>query len=106
MRKKAPPVPTIGELCRSPGWFWADCYNRECSHRRPLPFVPFAIRWGPDTSSDVLHTSSDVLRRNLRCTKCGHRGAATMAPSWIDMQVGEQPFPANWPSTRPGQAPL
>jgi hypothetical protein len=85
-RRLDPPVPTLGQLSRSPGWFWADCNNRDCTHRRPLPFVPFVIRWGPQTSSDV-------LRRNLRCTKCGHRGAATMMPSWIDMQVGEQPFP-------------
>jgi len=58
----------------------------------PLPFAPFVIRWGG-------HVSSDVLRRNLKCSVCGHRGASLSVPSWVDIQVGHEPFPADWRST-------
>jgi hypothetical protein len=50
------------------------------------PFAPFVIRWGPDTSSDA-------LRKNLCCKACGHRGASLLHPSWVDIQIGWQPFP-------------
>jgi hypothetical protein len=81
-----PPVPTLGQLTRSPGWFWVYCNHRACSHRRPLPIVPFAIRWGHDASSDL-------LRRNLACSRCGHRGASLSGPSWRDPDTGFEPFP-------------
>ena len=89
MASKPPPAPTLLELQRSSRWFWADCNNPRCNHRRPLPVAPFIIRWGADVSSDD-------LRRNLTCSKCGHRGAATMLPSWVDMQTGWQSFPSDW----------
>ena len=87
MGSKAPPVPTLAELHRQPPrWFWAFCNNRGCSHHRPLPYAPFVIRWGGSVSSDA-------LRRNLKCTACGHRGASIQLPSWADMQVEWRPFP-------------
>ena len=52
-------------------------------HRRALPLVPFAIRWGEATSSDV-------LRRNLKCSRCGRKGAVTFHPSWVDDMYGWQ----------------
>jgi hypothetical protein len=51
-----------------------------------MAFAPLIIRWGPDASSDV-------LRRNARCTRCGRKGAMLTHPSWISEDVGEQPFP-------------
>ena len=55
-------------------------------HRKPVAFVPFIIRWGPDASTDM-------LRRSARCTKCGRKGAALQHPSWAGMDVGFEPFP-------------
>jgi hypothetical protein len=48
--------------------------------------VPFAIRWGAGVSSDA-------LRHNLKCSRCGHRGASLSAPSWRDIQVGVRAVP-------------
>jgi len=88
MTAKPPPIPTLAELHRQPPrWFWAFCNNPKCSHHRPLPYAPFVIRWGGEVSSDV-------LRRNLTCTLCGHRGASIQLPSWVNMQIEWQPFPA------------
>jgi hypothetical protein len=56
-------------------------------HRKPVAFVPFIIRWGPDASSDM-------LRRSSRCTKCGRKGAALQHPSWAGSHVGFEPFPS------------
>ena len=84
-RRPPPPIPTLGQLHRGePHWFWACCDG--CRRACPLPLAAFVIRWGPDTSSDA-------LRQNLRCKACGHRGASLQHPSWVDMQVGWQPFP-------------
>jgi len=55
----------------------------------PMPVAPYVIRWGG-------HVSSDALRRSLKCTRCGHRGASLSTPSWRDIQVGFEPFPADW----------
>jgi len=85
-RRPPPPIPTLGQLhCREPHWFWVCCDG--CLRSCPLPLAPFVIRWGPDMSSDA-------LRRNLRCKACGHRGASLQHPSWVDVQIGWQPFPA------------
>jgi hypothetical protein len=59
-----------------------------CMHRKPVAFVPFIIRWGPDASSDM-------LRRSAHCTKCGRKGAALQHPSWAGMHVGFEPFPSS-----------
>ena len=86
-RREHHPVPTIGELHRpAPHWLWVFCNARECTHRRALPLAPFVIRYGKDASSDV-------LRRNFTCSRCGRRGASLQVPSWA-MQTGEQFFPS------------
>jgi hypothetical protein len=51
-----------------------------------LALAPFVIRWGAEASSNV-------MRERLRCAVCGHLGAVLQHPSWIDAQIGEQPFP-------------
>jgi hypothetical protein len=43
------------------------------------------IRWGADVSSDV-------LRKNLVCTRCGHKGNAIQVPSFVDVDVAAVPF--------------
>ena len=80
-----PPIATLGQLhSGQPHWFWAHCGM--CSRQRAIPLAPFVIRWGTDASSDM-------LRRNLTCSHCGHRGASLQHPSWVDTQIGVQPFP-------------
>lgn len=79
-------VPTLKNLQKAPGWVWAYCAR--CQHRRPIAIAPFVIRWGP-------HVSSDRLRQNLVCERCGHRGALLFHPSWVDMNIGWQPFPTD-----------
>jgi hypothetical protein len=86
MARPPPPIATLGQLSRSPGWFWVYCNNRECPHRVPMPVAPYVIRWGGNVSSDV-------LRRNLKCSRCGAKGASLSAPSWRDLQTGFEPFP-------------
>jgi hypothetical protein len=83
-RRPARPIATLGELHREPHWFWVHCDG--CRRSRALPLAPFVIRWGPEASSDM-------LRRNLTCTVCGHRGASLQHPSWVDSQIGLQAFP-------------
>jgi len=65
--------------------WWVHCEG--CLRPRALPLAPFVIRFGPDASSDL-------LRRNLRCTACGRKGATLQHPSFVDIQVGFQPFPS------------
>ena len=85
VRRLPPPTATLGQLHRSqPHWFWAHCGM--CSRQRAIPLAPFVIRWGTDASSDM-------LRRNLTCSHCGHRGASLQHPSWVDMEIGLQAFP-------------
>lgn len=85
------PVPTLGDLQRGDcKWVWAHCHPLRdafpCGHAAPLALAPFVIRWGPDMSSDM-------LRRNLRCTACDRRGAVIQHPSWGGSHIGWQPFP-------------
>ena len=80
------PRPTLEQLRRGTPWCWVVC--EYCMHRKPVAFVPFIIRWGPDASSDR-------LRRAARCTKCGRKGAALQHPSWAGMHIGFEPFPSS-----------
>jgi len=80
----AVPVPTLGALLHQPYWCWLRC--DACGHRVAVALVPFIIRWGADASSDV-------LRRNARCSVCGRRGATLQHPSWCDATVGWEAFP-------------
>jgi hypothetical protein len=54
---------------------WLHCTKIGCTHYAPAAMAPFVIRWGADTSSDV-------LRQRARCTRCGHKGAVTQRPGY------------------------
>jgi hypothetical protein len=54
-------------------------------HCKPVAFVPFIIRWGPDASSDLLSAIGALHQARTQ-----GRGAA--AP-WAGMHVGFEPFP-------------
>src|SRR5262249_14924742 len=76
-------------LRRSTCWVWLYCLDRtNCHHHAAAALAPFIIRWGEDTSSDV-------LRQAARCTHCGRKGATLMLPSWQDSEVGMAPFPVS-----------
>jgi hypothetical protein len=34
-----------------------------------------------------------MLRRSARCSKCGHKGATLMLPSWVSTAARLAPFP-------------
>jgi len=53
--------------------------------RAPLACAIPAIRWGAQVSSDT-------LRRCVRCTVCGHKGATIQRPSWAGEHIGSTPF--------------
>ena len=80
---------TLGQLHRPPGWFWVYCtrYHPLYQHRAPMAIAPLIIRWGPDTSSDM-------LRRCARCTVCCHKGATLQGPGWKNGEAEWEPFPA------------
>jgi hypothetical protein len=46
-------------------------------------------------------SSSDVLRRSARCSRCGHKDTSTIMPSYVDPIVGFAPFPVG-----PQRAPV
>ena len=82
--ERAPTIPTLEQLRRGHPWCWVVC--ERCLHRRPVAFVPFIIRWGPDASSDI-------LRRSARCTNTapelgghGPRLGAVSALTLVDPQ--------------------
>lgn len=80
------PVPTLRELRKSTPWVRLVSNNSHCRHTVPVALVPVMIRLGSDTSSNV-------LRRSAKCSKCGQVGAATFAPSYVSTVVGFEPFP-------------
>ena len=86
MARSLPPVPTLGQLHREPRWLWVHCANWQCRHSAPMALAPLIIRWGPDTSSDM-------LRRSARCSRCGHKGATLQTPSWGSAAFGYKAFP-------------
>ena len=75
---------TLAEMRKSAPWLWVYCarYN----HGTPMTLAQFIIRWGPEASSDL-------LRKNARCIKCGHKGATLSHPGWGGSQTGFLPFP-------------
>lgn len=77
-------VPTLRELRRGTTWFWLDCQH--CKARRPVLLVHLMLALGVDASSDR-------VRSQARCRRCGKQGAATYHPSWVDSQTGFQAFP-------------
>ncbi len=70
---------------RGPHWLCVICGGRDCHYEVAVPLVPYAIRWGMDASIEV-------LRRSFRCSKCGHKGACTIAPSH-NIYDDTQPMP-------------
>lgn len=83
-----PPVRTISELqCNAAGGWWrAFCNGQDCHHHQAVALAPFTIKWEPNASSDM-------IRNNLICEKCGHKGVTLSHPSWGDCIVGWQSFP-------------
>jgi hypothetical protein len=79
-------VPTLAELRRDVSWFWAHCANHRCSHYAPVALAVPIIRFGADASSDV-------LRQNARCSRCGGRGCTLQHPSHKDLLRGLAAFP-------------
>jgi hypothetical protein len=80
------PRPTLGELQRTTPWVWLWCEH--CQHHAPLACAVAVILWGADASSDK-------LRANARCTRCGGKGATLQRPGWAGNHVGFYPFPTN-----------
>jgi hypothetical protein len=78
------PRPTLEQLRHGTPWCWVVC--ERCLHRTLVTLVPFIICWGSDSSSDM-------LRRSPRCTKCGRKGAVLQHLSWAGSHVGFEPFP-------------
>jgi hypothetical protein len=87
-REAAPPRPTLRQISEAPGWFRVYCEKIGCGHHSALPMAPFVIRWGPETPSDV-------LRRSLKCTKCGTKGASIKRPGYTDNSGLPEPFPVD-----------
>lgn len=82
-------VPTMADLLKQgPGWVRVYCERIGCGHHTALWLAPLVEKLGPDTSSNV-------LRRSLRCAKCGAKGATIQHPSWLDTKVGWEPFPGD-----------
>jgi hypothetical protein len=66
-------------------WLWLRC--ERCQHRSPAAIVPLIIRWGAETSSDV-------LLRFARCTRCGRKGATIHIRGWGGLQAPVGGWPA------------
>lgn len=80
---------TLAEIQRNaPRWLWVHCSGYRCGHKAPVPVAPLAIRWGGDAPIEY-------AQARFRCSVCGTKGAHTTHPSWEDMVIGWQPFPAD-----------
>ena len=85
--EKLPPdhkVPTVGQLFGEPGWLWVVC--SKCGRRKPVRTQSLIQQWGRDTSSNV------VLRA-MRCSRCEWKRAVFQVPSWGGSQNGWMEFP-------------
>lgn len=82
------PIPTLADIRKNTPWVWVWCNNPECFRKAPMALTPLIIRWG-------MEASSDRLRNSARCVVCGRKGATIQLPSWVDSNVGSQPFPVN-----------
>jgi len=76
--------PTLAQMAAQVHWWWLVCNH--CRHEVAFDLLPLIARWGPDESSDR-------LRASAKCSKCGHRGARTIMPSWAGADVGWPKFP-------------
>lgn len=84
---------TIAAIHHSPGWMWAYCVRMVegalCNHSAPIAIAPWRIRFGGEASSDL-------IRQNLRCSKCGGKGGLIYHPSWGGDKVGYEYLPDEW----------
>lgn len=85
-RRSDDQVATLGEIHKAPGWVWVYCEKIGCRHKRAVPLAPFVIRYGA-------RASGNRLRRALRCTRCGAKGATIQMPSWVSLKIGSEAFP-------------
>jgi hypothetical protein len=46
------------------------------------------LKSGQAVSALAYKASRDMIGRDLRFAKCGHRGVSLQHPSWVDAQVG------------------
>jgi DNA-directed RNA polymerase subunit RPC12/RpoP len=83
-RIAATPVATLADLRRVTPWLWVICAR--CLRRTPTALAQWIIRWGPDSSSDM-------LRRSARCPQCGGKGAAIQIPGWGGLQTPVRGWP-------------
>jgi putative SOS response-associated peptidase YedK len=70
----AGPSRGIAAIRRDFVWLYVHCGRPYCGHYAIVPLVPLIIRWGPTAPIEN-------LRRAARCTKCGHKGGATVQNS-------------------------
>ncbi|GMV63581.1 MAG: hypothetical protein AMXMBFR74_27490 [Parvibaculum sp.] len=81
----APPHATLIQISNAPGWFRVYCEKIGCGHRSAVPIAPLYHPGGPETPGDV-------LRRSLKCTKCGTKGASIKRPGYLDNSGLPEPF--------------
>lgn len=80
------PMPTLAQCAAHvESWFWAHC-PIPCNHSAVLPWAVVIARLGADASTDR-------LRRALRCTVCGHKGAAIATVSGSRPDAPPPPIP-------------
>lgn len=77
-------VPTIESLNNDAGWIWIVC-NR-CMHRKAFRIPSLIQQWGRETSSNV-------LLRAMRCSRCEWKRAGFQHPSWGGSNKGWASFP-------------
>lgn len=81
------PVPTLAQLAtpHDASWFWAHC-PIPCNHSGALPWSVVINKLGADASADH-------LRRALRCTVCGRKGAGITTVSAARYGLPPKPIP-------------
>src|SRR3954462_1351878 len=73
-------VATFGELHCPPGWVRVRCASYPwCGHHAPMALAPLIIRWGPDTSGDMLRLCALLALRPQR-RDVGRDGSVTVSP--------------------------
>lgn len=88
--RRRPPLRIVLGYKPDATWWWINCgrWGNGCNHRAAVAIAPYVIRWGPDAWPEM-------LRRNGRCSACGHTGVTLTHPSWGGSDVGWAPFPVD-----------